>query len=286
LRLGDAYEEDGDQAGSLEQYRAALSMQQALADKQPSNGDRQYTLAFSHNKVGEALSYQADYTGALEQYSAALRIATALAAKSPNNVEWQAYVPNTMTKIAGALAKSEPDLTRALAQFDAAIALQKALVEKFPNKPVVLSNLANSHRGKAGALVSDHKWNEAGSEFAEAIATRQDLLKIDPKNSNWLDYLATDHARLASALIEQSREGVYDTASGGDAQSADAIAAETARKKQALRVSALAEVQQELRTRQTLYNLDQNKRWKDNLARTEKMRDTLEAEIKQNGRGG
>lgn len=282
LRLADALGDTGDQAAALERYRAAQSMAKLLADKDPDDGSRQYALAFSYNKIGEALSYQGDYSGAREQYRAALSIATRLAARSPDNAGWQAYVPNTMTKIAEALARSGSDVKPAVAQFDAAMAIQNALAEKFKRDPVILSNLAASHRGKARALVVVKRWDEASSEFVAAIAVRRQLLDIDPKNSSWLDYLATDHSNFADALVEHASETVFSTASV-DAGASAAIALA----KEKLLRAAFDEVQQELVVRQELSGIDPNHvRWKAKLAETSTRLGEIEELVRKSGQAG
>ncbi len=106
-RIGDVLVAQGDRAGALAAYRAALDIAEALARRDPGNAGWQRDLSVSQNKIGDVLVAQGDRAGALAAYRAGLDIREALARRDPGNADWQRDLVVSCVKM------SESDPTRA-----------------------------------------------------------------------------------------------------------------------------------------------------------------------------
>src|SRR5262249_49718316 len=162
--------------------------------KHPEIGKYQYALAFITAKIGSAYKDDERYDKALDQFRAAVDIARRLAANNPDNSEWQALLPSTMSKIAGALIEGpKPDLMSALREYEAAMVYQRSLSTAFSGDAVVNSNLTSTLRSRAKVLAKIGQWAEAEGQFDEAIKRRESSLARDMINAITLGYLATDY---------------------------------------------------------------------------------------------
>ncbi|WP_342711133.1 tetratricopeptide repeat protein [Bradyrhizobium sp. B124] len=207
FRSADVLAEKQPQA-ALALYREAREIAQKLADKSPGDGERQYHLAFSTVKIGEVFRDDQKYGEARQQFELALPIADKLAVDHPDNPVWAAYAPNTMSKLAGVMARqSPPDLDRALQLYDAALKRQNGLAERFPTNSVVISNRITTRRGRAEVLARKGEWARASAEFEEVVAGRETLVDADRNNMTSLEYLAMDYERAVSLLFGQLDAG-------------------------------------------------------------------------------
>src|SRR5205823_4219070 len=71
-RIGGVQTAQGDLAGALKSFQAALDIAQKLAAADPSNAQWQRDLSISYNKIGGVQTAQGDLAGALKSFQAAL----------------------------------------------------------------------------------------------------------------------------------------------------------------------------------------------------------------------
>ncbi|HUS80270.1 MAG TPA: hypothetical protein VM283_03315, partial [Armatimonadota bacterium] len=88
ISIGDVRRAQGDLAGALEAYQAALATQERLAALDPGNAFRQRDLSLSYSRIGDVRRAQGDLAGALAAYEASLRIRERLATADPGNAGW------------------------------------------------------------------------------------------------------------------------------------------------------------------------------------------------------
>jgi tetratricopeptide (TPR) repeat protein len=104
-RIGDVLVAQGDRAGALAAYRAALAIAEALARRDPANTEWQRDLSVSQNKIGDVLVAQGDRAGALAAYRVGLAIREALARRDPANTEWQRDLSVSQDRIGDVLKR-------------------------------------------------------------------------------------------------------------------------------------------------------------------------------------
>ncbi|MGE0500717.1 MAG: hypothetical protein AB7I79_03550 [Rhizobiaceae bacterium] len=255
FRIGDAMlstrpsEQQKDEA--IAQYQKAQAYAQGLAAEQPERADRQFDLAFAHNKIGEGRQIQNRYPASLDEFRIALGIARLAASLDESDPGYQAYVAATYVKIGNSLQWQRPsNLDGALENYSTAVEILDALHEKVPNNAVVASNLASARRGRgdilirrweAGGFFPEEDFHAAVEAYTEAVAMVAALRATDPTNTSWLVFLGPCYSRLGSA---------YEKA--GDF------------------AAALTEYRNEVSVRAQLSQTDPtNERWLDNLRAAE-----------------
>jgi hypothetical protein len=82
-KIGDVRRNQGDLAGALAAYEAALAIREELAASDPDNAGWRRDLSVSHNNIGDVRREQGDLAGALAAYEAALAIRKELAGGGP-----------------------------------------------------------------------------------------------------------------------------------------------------------------------------------------------------------
>ena len=98
-QLGAVREAQGDVAGALAAYQAALTIRERLVAN-PANAEWQRDLSISHGRIGDVRVAQGELPGALAAYQDALRIAERLAAADPHNAQWQRDLAVSFYKLA------------------------------------------------------------------------------------------------------------------------------------------------------------------------------------------
>jgi tetratricopeptide (TPR) repeat protein len=105
-QVGYVLEAQGDLAGALTAYRAAVAIRERLAAADATNAVWQRDLSVSHERVGRVLEAQGDLGGALTAYRAGLAIRERLAAADATNTEWQRDLWIACWRVADALEGS------------------------------------------------------------------------------------------------------------------------------------------------------------------------------------
>jgi tetratricopeptide (TPR) repeat protein len=208
FRIGDY---DGGQRkldDALSEYRRAQVIAKRMASLAPKGPGWQARLIFIDGKVGETLMASRQASDGLWELRAALEIARKLAADEPEKPERQREIASTLDKIGRALAEPPiKDYTGALAQYDEALTILEKLERDSPND-IVLSNLANAHRGKADILRKQDTpaaAEAALAEYARATKIREKLRAKDPSNANWILALGLEYDRVGDLLSTMQR---------------------------------------------------------------------------------
>ena len=97
---GDVRMAQGDGAGALAAYQAALAIAEGLAQRDPANTEWQRDLFISQSKVADVLWAQGDGPAALKAYQSVLATNEALAQRDPANTGWQVDVAVSCWKMA------------------------------------------------------------------------------------------------------------------------------------------------------------------------------------------
>jgi tetratricopeptide (TPR) repeat protein len=97
-----------------EQSKTVEELLRSLANKDPSDAERQWALSAALRSVGEVQLAQGKLSDALASYSEALDIGRSLANKDPSSVQWQTDVVQLLRDLATAGNKPRARLTEAL----------------------------------------------------------------------------------------------------------------------------------------------------------------------------
>jgi tetratricopeptide (TPR) repeat protein len=139
-RIGDLQVAQGDLAGALKSYGAALEIAERLPTQDPGNAGWQRNLSVSHNKIGSVQADQGDLAGALKSYGAALEIRERLATQDPGNAGWQRDLSVSHEKI-GDLEEIRGNLTAAIAAYEKSAPIAQSLADRFPTHPQFQSDI-------------------------------------------------------------------------------------------------------------------------------------------------
>jgi serine/threonine protein kinase len=128
---------------ALEQYRAALAIDEAQIKADPGNASKRFAITFAYSDIGFILGKQGDIEGALSYYEKAFNIRGELAAADPRDTRARGALANTYNYIAK-LRWLKGDLTRALEDHTHALELRQALSQSDPTNEFKRLNVAFS----------------------------------------------------------------------------------------------------------------------------------------------
>jgi len=97
--MGDIEQQRGDFGAALATYHEAETIAEGLAKSDPDNGDWQYDLSVSYERVGNVQLAQGNLPAALASYQASLAIADRLAQSDVSSVAWQRGLSVSYTKV-------------------------------------------------------------------------------------------------------------------------------------------------------------------------------------------
>src|SRR5690242_12024668 len=83
--IGEVLSRLGDLDGALAEYQIYRSVNERLAEADPSDEGRQAVLMVAHDRIGGVRLAKGDSAGALAEYQASLAIAEVLAAADPDD---------------------------------------------------------------------------------------------------------------------------------------------------------------------------------------------------------
>lgn len=179
--LGDLTGDPKNYAAALENYRAELKINEALAASDPGNGTYRRILADVYGEVGHAQLNLKRTTEALENFRRALTIFAAIRASDPTNVEAQRDVANAYFAVSQALAQSG-DLSAALELAGKAVAINQELSKAEPANAEARGNLLL--RLEALGEMREKTGDVAGAleNYQQALFILESWSKADPKH--------------------------------------------------------------------------------------------------------
>ena len=186
----------GDSAGALENYRAAIVIRQRLAETDPKNTEWQRDLSVSYEKVGNALRAQGDGAGALESYRAGMVIAQRLADTDPKNSQWQRDLTVSHIMVGDGL-RAHGDGAGALESYRVGLTIAQRLAETDPKNTQWQRDVSASHDRIGDVLVAQGDGAGALESYRASLKITQRLAESDPKNTQWRRDVAVTNWNLA-----------------------------------------------------------------------------------------
>ena len=200
--LADVLLAEGKTDQALQQYRAALAINDALVIADPTSVDRQHDLSAIHQRIGNVLFAQGDTARALAEYQAALAIADALASADPTNADRRSDLAMCYQRI-GLVLFNQGDAARALAQYRAALAIDEALVAADPTNATRRRDLAISHETVGNVELAQGDAASALAQQRAAMTIREALVAADPADVVRRRELSVSHNKVGNVLLVQ-----------------------------------------------------------------------------------
>ena len=184
---------------ALASYRKGLAIKQALASRDPANGQWQRDLAKSHEFVGEVLITLGRREEGLAAYQESLAVGEKLVGLDPDNVRWQQDLSITHNKIADVLIVTgrRPE---AIEHFRKSLAIRQRLVALDPSNTRRQSDLALSFEKIGNLLMLTGEREQALEHHRQSLAIRERLAAIDADNIEWQRNLSISYYNLGDAL--------------------------------------------------------------------------------------
>jgi eukaryotic-like serine/threonine-protein kinase len=202
-KLGTALRRQEKDEAALVAYESSLAIVRSLAAADPANVGLQRDLFKSHEAIGIARLTQGDLRSAAEAFLDAIAIAEGLAADDPNNGLLRRELTVLQNRL-GDVHYEQGQLAAALALYQEARDARRTLAADLTNAQAQ-RDLSLSHEKIADVLRRQGRWQEAGTEYEEALSIAQRLADKEPTNRQWHRELAIAHHNLARALEGQGR---------------------------------------------------------------------------------
>ena len=202
--LGDALRAQG----KLVEARAAFDVFQELcirlAEKDPTNDDRQSDLAVAYNRVGGVLEAQGRLAEAYEAFVKSLTILRNLAEREPSNAGRRRDLATGQGRI-GDILQAQGKLPEAQEAFGKCLSMCQQLVDLNPNNAEWQQLLATAHSQVGDVLMDQNKLEEAQKQYQDYLAISRRLVDLEPTNGGWQLDLAVAQSRVGDVLQVQGK---------------------------------------------------------------------------------
>lgn len=193
--LGRVYSARGDLDGADEAHRAALSVQQALTERDPERGDWQLDRSRTHMDIADVYLSRGDLSAAEREYRTALPILQMLTARDDANSEWSFHLAAAHEALGDAV-KQQGRLADAEASYRAALSIRTQLADKDATNSRWTRELASLHERLGEVFVSQTALANARGSFETAMGLTRELTEREPANMLWQRDLAVRYERL------------------------------------------------------------------------------------------
>jgi tetratricopeptide (TPR) repeat protein len=198
--LGNALGEQGDLDAALNERRAGLEVEKALAQANPSDARQKHKLSVAYNKLGRILRLKGDFAGALDSYHKNLDIAAPLAKQNPDNSRLQSHLAVSQDDLGDAL-RDQGQLRETLEQYRAALAIREDLVVHEPDTYNWQLDVFESLTKIGNVLRDQGELRSALSSYSNALDIIKPLANRYITNARWQNDLASACAKVADVLL-------------------------------------------------------------------------------------
>jgi len=202
FKLGSVYQNRGESAVALDEYKQALKLRQGLLDAQPDNVELQQAVLEVEREMGELQRQLGDESGAIDTYRRALPVAAALVRTDPRNTDWQYQRGNLLSDLGFTLIDSGV-YKDGLTHITEAIAVQQDLVNRDPKSSKYKTALSRSHTRAGDAQVYLGQLIDGVAQYRAALEIRRELVDTDARSTAYRRSIAWSYAKLARAFSLQ-----------------------------------------------------------------------------------
>jgi tetratricopeptide (TPR) repeat protein len=167
----------GNLAGALQSYKAALAIAERLVKSNPDIAGWQNDLASTRNNIGDVLKAQGNLTGALEAYKAALDIVERLDKSDPNNTSRQLDLILLQNNV-GDVLHARGNLRGALEAYKASFTILERFTKSDPSNAEWQRNAAESLFKIARMQLTSGNSQEGRATYRQSLAIRQKLAAV------------------------------------------------------------------------------------------------------------
>jgi tetratricopeptide (TPR) repeat protein len=184
-------------AAHFREYKSLAEQMVALA---PERNEYRLEEVYANTNLGTVLIAQHRYREAVATYTASLSVAESLSAADPRNVDYRRQVSDNVAWLAEA-HEFAGALEQAIGERERQLRLLNELRRSDPRDTVVQRDAMTSHRALGRLLAS--RGDVAGGlrELLTAAAISDDLFRIEPENTDWLQWNAMGRFDLADLQL-------------------------------------------------------------------------------------
>ncbi len=186
----------GDLAGALSAYRAALAIAERLAASDPTNAGWQRDLSVSHDRIGDVLARRGTRPGRSPPTARPWRSASGWRPAIPTNAGWQRDLSVSHEKV-GDVLLAQGDAAGALAAYRASLAIAERLAASDPTNAGWQRDLSVSHNKVGDVLrrrgTRARRWPPIARPWRSASGWRPAI----PANAEWQRDLWVSYVKLA-----------------------------------------------------------------------------------------
>ena len=200
--LGDIKQRRGDLDGALQSYRGTIPIISRLAKSDPGNGEWQYNLGISNERVGNVQLAQGDLGAASKSYEARHEIISRLAKSDPGNAGWQRDLSVSYQKV-GDVQQAQGNLSAALASNKDSLAIAERLAKSDPGNAEWQRDLAASYNRIGDVQQAQGDLAAALKSYSDGLSVIERLAKSDPGNAGWQRDLSVSYNRVGDVQKAQ-----------------------------------------------------------------------------------
>jgi len=205
-KIGDALRTMGAVGEAEKNYQQAISLLEKSSAT--GNGTAQRRFADLLYRVGNLKGYRrtsnlGDSKGALEYHNRALALRESLAAADPSNVDLQIDMAESHRSIANMSSTTTSDLESAERHARQAVAIAQSLMNGERTSARGLRVLTEAQDALARQLLLKGELADALEVCVASLQTAERLLKIDPKNMQARQDLASGHTLAGNILFRK-----------------------------------------------------------------------------------
>jgi tetratricopeptide (TPR) repeat protein len=196
------------QRGQLTEANGRFSEYKRLADQMvalaPDKKDYRLEQVYADNNLGTVLNDQRRYRQSAASFQSSLGVAESLAASDPRNDDYQGSVVNILAWLADAHEYSGA-LDQALAEREREVRLLIELRKHNPQDSRIQRDMMTARRAIGRLLASRGDVTGGLKELLASVAISDDLYRIEPDNTEWLQANAAGRVDLAELQLSTSQ---------------------------------------------------------------------------------
>jgi tetratricopeptide (TPR) repeat protein len=191
---------------ALAGFRAARSIREGLARREPDDPMSLYLLAVSDAHIGNALSMLSDYAGAISSYRSSLDLMRRIkdTQEVPPVFRHQSVVVNDAI---GQIYLLQGELDQAMAAYEAAAKPLQELLSRqpdFADDTVFLTDTADLYGGLGKIWMARREWSLAEQALIKSADARERLVEHSPKDREWLAKACETQDDLAQTRVNMA----------------------------------------------------------------------------------
>ncbi len=200
LKLGSIFQNRGESAMALDEYKTALHLRESVLDGAPDNVEFQKQVLDVEEQLAGLESSLGDDKAAIETYRRALPVMDTLARRDPTNTDWQYQRGNVYADLALSLTESG-EFKDGRDQVERAIEIQKELVSRDPQSTRYRVALSRSYTRDGDAHIDVGELDEGINQYKAALDIRRELVDKDAQSVAFRRSFAWSYAKIATAYV-------------------------------------------------------------------------------------